>query len=119
MTLVSITRDDDIAIVTVNNPPVNALGQQLREELWNAVGRLDDDPLIRGVVLTCAGRTFIAGADVNEFDKMPVPPHLPDLVARIENARLPWLAAIHGAALGGGLEVDRKSTRLNSSHVKI
>ena len=105
MTLVSITRDDDIAIVTVNNPPVNALGQQLREELWNAVGRLDDDPLIRGVVLTCAGRTFIAGADVNEFDKAPVPPHLPDLVARIENARLPWLAAIHGAALGGGLEV--------------
>ncbi|WP_421952962.1 3-hydroxyacyl-CoA dehydrogenase NAD-binding domain-containing protein [Pelagibacterium sp.] len=105
MTLVSITRDVEIAIVTVNNPPVNTLAQALREQLLEAVDRLGADASIRGVVLLCAGRTFFAGADVNEFDKPPMPPHLPDLVAAIENAPQPWLAAIHGAALGGGLEV--------------
>ena len=56
-------------------------------------------------MLICAGRTFIAGADVTEFGKPPVPPHLPDLVARIEAAAKPWIAAIHGSALGGGFEV--------------
>lgn len=105
MTLVRITHDGDIAVVTIDNPPVNALSQQLRQALWDAVELLDDAPATRGVVLLCAGRTFIAGADVKEFDKAPEPPQLPDLVARIENARIPWLAAIHGAALGGGLEV--------------
>jgi 3-hydroxyacyl-CoA dehydrogenase len=66
---------------------------------------LDADAAVRAVVLICAGRTFIAGADVAEFGKPPVEPHLPDLVARIENAAKPWVAAIHGSALGGGLEV--------------
>ena len=105
MTVVSIGRQDDIAIVTVNNPPVNALGQALRQGLWDAVETLDADPSVRAVVLICAGRTFIAGADVTEFGKPPVPPHLPDLVNRIEAAAKPWVAAIHGSALGGGFEV--------------
>ncbi|WP_116652271.1 3-hydroxyacyl-CoA dehydrogenase NAD-binding domain-containing protein [Pelagibacterium sediminicola] len=105
MKLVTLTRDAEIAIVTVSNPPVNALSQALREQLLEVVGSLGADAGVRGVVLLCAGRTFIAGADVNEFDKPPAPPHLPDLVAAIENAPQPWLAAIHGAALGGGLEV--------------
>ncbi|QRZ14572.1 enoyl-CoA hydratase/isomerase family protein (plasmid) [Paracoccus methylovorus] len=102
---VTIDRQGEIAVVTVDNPPVNALGQALRQGLWDAVGTLDADPEIRAVVLVCAGRTFIAGADVTEFGKPPVPPHLPDLVARIEAAAKPWVAAIHGSALGGGLEV--------------
>lgn len=105
MTLVSIAHDAEIAIVTVNNPPVNALSQALREQLLETVETLGADAAVRGVVLICAGSTFIAGADVNEFDKPPMPPHLPDLVAAIESAPQPWLAAIHGAALGGGLEV--------------
>lgn len=105
MKLVTLTRDAEIAIVTVSNPPVNALSQALREQLLEVVDSLGADAGVRGVVLLCAGRTFIAGADVNEFDKPPAPPHLPDLVAAIENAPQPWLAAIHGAALGGGLEV--------------
>ena len=102
---VSITHDGAVAVVTVDNPPVNALGQALRQGLWDAVAKLDADAAVRAVVLICAGRTFIAGADVNELGKPPVPPHLPDLVARIEGAAKPWVAAIHGSALGGGLEV--------------
>ena len=103
--VVSIEREGDIAVVTVDNPPVNALGQALRQGLWDAVGALDADPAVRAVVLVCAGRTFIAGADVTEFGKPPVPPHLPDVVDRIEAAAKPWVAAIHGSALGGGFEV--------------
>ena len=80
---VSIQREGEIAIVTVDNPPVNALGQALRQSLWDAVGTLDADASVRAVVLICAGRTFIAGADVTEFGKPPVPPHLPDLVDRL------------------------------------
>ncbi|WP_149140073.1 3-hydroxyacyl-CoA dehydrogenase NAD-binding domain-containing protein [Gemmobacter caeruleus] len=105
MTMVSIDRDGEIAVVTVNNPPVNALGQALRQGLWDAVATLDADPAVRAVVLICAGRTFIAGADVREFGLPPSEPHLPDLVNRIEAATKPWIAAIHGAALGGGFEV--------------
>lgn len=105
MPVVTIEKDGGIATVTVDNPPVNALSQALRQGLWDAVGALDADPEIRAVVLICAGRTFIAGADVTEFGKPPMEPHLPDLVARIEAAAKPWTAAIHGAALGGGFEI--------------
>ncbi|MBP7242190.1 3-hydroxyacyl-CoA dehydrogenase NAD-binding domain-containing protein [Amaricoccus sp.] len=102
---VSIAREGRVAVVTVDNPPVNALSQALRQSLWDAAENLDADPSVDAVVLLCAGRTFIAGADVTEFGKPPQPPHLPDLVARIEAARKPWVAAIHGSALGGGFEV--------------
>ena len=103
MSVVTIRREGGIAVVTVDNPPVNALGQALRQGLWDAVGSLD--PQVRAVVLVCAGRTFIAGADVTEFGKPPQAPPLPDLVDRIEGAQKPWVAAIHGSALGGGFEV--------------
>lgn len=103
--LLSLARHGDIALVTLDNPPVNALSQAVRQALWEMVATLDADASIKAVVLACAGRTFIAGADVSEFSKPPQPPHLPDLVKRIEDARKPWVAAIHGSALGGGLEV--------------
>lgn len=105
MPVVTTTQEGDIALVTIDNPPVNALSQALRQGLWDAVGALDADPQVRAVVLICSGRTFIAGADVAEFGKPPMEPHLPDLVARIEGAAKPWVAAIHGSALGGGFEV--------------
>ena len=105
MSLVTVTRKDDLAIVTIDNPPVNALSQALRHGLSQAVAHCDADPAVRAVVLICAGRTFIAGADVSEFGKPPMEPHLPDVVAQIETAAKPWVAAIHGAALGGGFEV--------------
>ncbi|MCV9967269.1 3-hydroxyacyl-CoA dehydrogenase NAD-binding domain-containing protein [Pararhizobium sp. BT-229] len=104
MTL-TIAREGSVAVVTIDNPPVNALSQALRQALVGAVVELDADAAVGAVVLICAGRTFIAGADVSEFDKPPQPPHLPDVVACIENAKKPWIAAIHGSALGGGLEV--------------
>lgn len=105
MPVLTIAHDGDIAIVTVDNPPVNALSQALRQSLWEAVETLDADKAVKAVVLICAGRTFIAGADVTEFGKPPQEPHLPDLVDRIQGAAKPWVAAIHGSALGGGFEV--------------
>ncbi len=102
---VTITHESEIAIVTIDNPPVNAISQTLRQALVNAVSTIDADANVRAAVLICAGRTFIAGADVSEFGKPPVSPHLPDVVASIEAAAKPWVAAIHGSALGGGLEV--------------
>ncbi len=102
---VTIARENAIAVVTVDNPPVNALSHALRQALVEAVAELDADAAVKAVVLICAGRTFIAGADVSEFGKPPQPPHLPDVVAGIEGAKKPWVAAIHGSALGGGLEV--------------
>jgi 3-hydroxyacyl-CoA dehydrogenase len=101
----SIEHRGEIAVVTVDNPPVNALSQAVRQALLDAAEALDADPSVKAVVLACAGRTFIAGADVSEFGKPPEPPHLPDVVARIERAEKPWVAAIHGSALGGGFEV--------------
>ncbi|MGQ3211340.1 MAG: 3-hydroxyacyl-CoA dehydrogenase NAD-binding domain-containing protein [Shinella sp.] len=102
---VNITHENAVAVVTVDNPPVNALSQALRQGLIEAVAELDADAAVKAVVLICAGRTFIAGADVNEFGKPPQPPHLPDVVTTIAAAKKPWVAAIHGSALGGGLEV--------------
>lgn len=102
---VRIDRHGPIAVVTVDNPPVNALSQAVRQDLLDAAEALDSDPSVKAVVLACAGRTFIAGADVGEFGKPPVPPHLPDVIGRIERAAKPWVAAIHGTALGGGFEV--------------
>ena len=102
---VSIRRDGDLALVTIDNPPVNALSHAVRQGLFAAVAALDADDAVRGVILICAGRTFIAGADVTEFGKPPMEPHLRDVVARIETAQKPWFAAIHGTALGGGFEI--------------
>ena len=100
--LVRLRKDGEIAIVTVTNPPVNALSLELRQELLDAAEICDQDVAIKAVVLVCSGRTFIAGADVREFGKPPQPPHLPDVINRIESAAKPWVAAIHGSALGGG-----------------
>ena len=102
---VTIEPRGTLALVVIDNPPVNATAQAVRAGLAAAADRIDADPAIRGVVLICRGRTFVAGGDVAEFDAEPQPPHLPDVVARIEGATTPWLAAMHGAALGGGLEL--------------
>ena len=105
MSLLTVTLDGDIAVVTLDNPPVNAISAAVRQGLCALVDQLDADPKVRGVVLACAGRTFIAGADVREFGAPPEPPHLPDVVDRIEQAAKPWVAAIHGSVLGGGFEI--------------
>lgn len=102
---VQLTTQGPIAIVTIDNPPVNALGQPVRAGLLDALTQLEQRPEIAAVILTCAGRSFVAGADIREFGKPPQPPHLPDVLLAIENSRAPWVAAIHGTALGGGLEL--------------
>jgi len=102
--VVALSKQDNIAIVTVNNPPVNAISQAIRQGLLDAVATTEADASVRSVVIECAGRTFIAGADIREFGKPPVEPHLPDVLRAIEQTSKPWVAAIHGTALGGGLE---------------
>ena len=94
-----------IAVITVENPPVNALGQAVRAGLAEAFDRFAADGAAQVAVLMGAGRLFLGGADITEFGKPPLAPSLPDLIAGIEASPKPVLAAIHGAALGGGLEV--------------
>ena len=93
-----------VAIVTLTNPPVNAIGQAMRQGLLDAVRWAEEAGLTR-VVLTGDGRAFAAGADAREFDGAPQEPHLPDVIAAIEASPVPWVAAINGVALGGGAEL--------------
>jgi len=102
---VSIDRKPPLAIVSIDNPPVNALSHAVRKGLANACDTLEKDGEIRTVILICEGRTFIAGADIREFGQEPKAPHLPDVISMIESSSKPWVAAIHGTALGGGCEV--------------
>lgn len=102
---VSYAVEDRIAVITVDNAPVNALSQPVRAGLAEAIARLEDDPSADIGVITGAGRLFIGGADISEFGKPPQSPSLPDVVNWIEGCAKPVVAAIHGAALGGGLEV--------------
>ncbi|MBR0813750.1 enoyl-CoA hydratase/isomerase family protein [Bradyrhizobium diazoefficiens] len=103
--VVKLERHDEVGIVTVNSPPVNALSAAVRGGILECIKAAIADPAIKGIVLTCAGRTFIAGADITEFGKPPKPPALNDVLSEIENSPKPVVAAIHGTALGGGLEV--------------
>ncbi|MDH5345329.1 MAG: enoyl-CoA hydratase-related protein, partial [Gammaproteobacteria bacterium] len=105
MSPVSLEYRGTVAVVTVDNPPVNALSQAVRDGLVQCVSVADADSDIHAIVINCAGRTFIAGADITEFGKPPQAPYLPDVVNRIEACTKPVVAAIHGTALGGGYEV--------------
>ncbi|QND67984.1 3-hydroxyacyl-CoA dehydrogenase [Mesorhizobium loti] len=100
-----IHRDGDVAIVTIDNPPVNALSFHVREPLMQALVELRDDASVAAIVIACAGRTFVAGADITEFGKPMQQPELRAIVATLETIAKPTVAAIHGTALGGGLEL--------------
>ncbi|WP_147250162.1 enoyl-CoA hydratase/isomerase family protein, partial [Thalassospira xianhensis] len=102
---ISLTTENDIAIITIDHPPINATSHAVRLGIWDAIDQINRDDAVRAAILTCAGSTFIAGADVTEFGKPPLDPILPDLILKLEQSTKPLIAAIHGNALGGGLEV--------------
>ncbi len=105
MSAVTLKREGEIGLFLVNNPPVNALSHGVREGLQDCLSEALEDDAIKAIVIACEGRTFIAGADIREFGQPPKEPHLTDVIESIEAATKPVIAAIHGTALGGGLEV--------------
>ena len=101
---VTLHKQANCGFVMLNSPPVNAINQKMREDLIDAVTWAESEGLER-VILSGMGRSFAAGADTKEFDQPAISPHLPDVVNRIETSTVPWIAAIHGTALGGGGEL--------------
>src|SRR3546814_10372526 len=126
--LVSYTNDDGVGIVTSDNPPVKASSQPVREALASALTRIAQDDAVHAVLLRCAGRTFMAGADIREFDRADLPaPDPNDIHALLESLRVPVIAVLHGTVLGGGLElalachyrIALRSTKLGLPEVSL
>ena len=125
--LVETHRDGDVAVIIVDNPPVNALKHEVRLGIQDAFLQANADKTVAAIVLTCAGRTFIAGADIAEFNKPPQSPSLIELIAVIDSTDKPVVAAMFGTALGGGLEVTlachfriaAAGTRLGFPEIKL
>jgi 3-hydroxyacyl-CoA dehydrogenase len=119
---VTIANQGPIAVISIDNPPVNALSQAVRSGLVECVNKAASDRDTRAIVLICTGRTFIAGADISEFGKPPLAPDLPALMETLDACPKPIIAAIHGTALGGGLETAlacRYRIALDSSRVGL
>ena len=102
---IAYARNGDIAVLTIQNPPVNALSQAVRQGLMERMDQAEADNSVRAILILGDGRAFIAGADITEFGKPPMTPSLPDVVDRIEASPLLVVASMHGVSLGGGLEV--------------
>lgn len=103
MQIVAYELRNDIGIIRINNPPVNALSQSVRSGLMQCLEMAQND-ISKAIIIICEGRTFIAGADIFEFDKPPQKPSLPEVLSKLDNSNKFIIAAIHGSALGGGLE---------------
>src|SRR5712692_5122219 len=107
--LVQFTKSGNIAVITINNPPVNALSPGVPEGISEAINQLQQDDVLKAAVMIGGGSTFIAGADIKELAKMasgkPRGAGLLSLLLKIEDCRKPIVAAIHGTAFGGGMEI--------------
>lgn len=102
---ISIEQTGDIALICINNPPVNASGLLVRQGLLSAIAELNAAAEVKVIAIYAAGRTFVAGADIKEFGKPPVEPFLPDVFNAIEAISIPVISILHGTALGGGFEL--------------
>jgi len=102
---VSVSITDSIAVVTIDSPPVNAMAQNVRAGLKQAFDGLRGNQNVKAVVIGCKGRTFVAGADIGEFDSGIAPPGYHEVLRAIEECACPVVAAVHGTALGGGMEI--------------
>lgn len=98
-------REGDIAVVTINSPPVNAINQNVRAGLKNAFTTLREQKDVKAVILCCTGKTFVAGADIKEFDTGIGEPGYHEVYRLIEDSPVPVVVAVHGMALGGGTEL--------------
>ncbi|MBE0595425.1 MAG: enoyl-CoA hydratase/isomerase family protein, partial [Gemmatimonadales bacterium] len=107
MTTARYFQHGDVAVITMDNPPVNGLGAGLRQAIADGLTRAGRDATVRAIVLTGAGRGFSGGADIREFNTPATfaEPNLHTLIRMIEDSRIPVIAAIHGIAMGGGLEL--------------
>ena len=103
--LLQVTTADEVAIIAMDNPPVNTITRQLRAQMLATLHQLESDKNLNKLIILGAGKTFCAGGDITEFDGVPPEPHLPDLVNYIESLRLITIAAIHGNCFGGGFEI--------------
>jgi 3-hydroxyacyl-CoA dehydrogenase len=125
--LVSLRRDGNVGVVTVDNPPVNAISNAVRAGLVGKLAEAKAEAGVAAVVLACAGRTFLAGADISEFGKPPQSPSTADVILAIEQMGKPVIAALHGTPLGGGLEIAlgchvrlaAPGTRLGTPEIKL
>jgi 3-hydroxyacyl-CoA dehydrogenase len=125
--LVTVSLDGDVAVITIDKPPVNALGLDMRTAMMAALRRCGADAAVRGIVLAAAGRVFSGGADIREFNAPAQVPTLHDLIATVEASDKPVVAALHGVVYGGGLElalachgrVAAPDARLGLPEVKI
>ena len=118
---------DGIAVLTIDSPPVNALGYDVRKSIVDGFQKASADSHIDAIVLVCKGRTFFAGADIREFGTKPKSPILPEVIATIESSPKLTIAALHGTPLGGGLEtalachyrIALPATRVGLPEVKL
>src|SRR5215467_8428091 len=125
--LVSMRIDGDVAVITIDNPPVNAMKHEVRARLLDLVSRAAGHPDVSAAVIACAGRTFVAGADITEFGQPPRQPTAIAVIEAIEACPKPVIAALQGTPLGGGLElalgchfrVAAPGTRLGLPEIKL
>ena len=103
--IVAYSLEDGVAVVRIDNPPVNAMDRGVRAGLDKAFSELKGRPDVRAIVIGCAGRTFVAGADIKEFDTGIAEPGFHKVLRLIEDSACPVIAAVHGAALGAGTEL--------------
>lgn len=104
MDAVNYTKEDGIALVTIDHPPVNAMSLVVRQGLLTAIQAAQTDGMQKGIIV-CSGKTFVAGGDISELGKPAQTPHLPDVYQALEDSPIIWLAAMHGTVLGGGFEL--------------